>query len=112
MGESEVIEGETEEDACLPGQMQQFSVLICSLAYCPRMPYCDAIAVFSGLQIIPCLMWPKVSLKRDMIKQRSAFKQCQTAQVYHIGVLSLFLNIRGTNHVFVVKNRPATIEKL
>ncbi len=106
IGESEVIERETEEDACLPGHMERFSVLICSLAYCPRMPCCDAISVFSGLQIILCLIWPKASLKPDMIKQRSAFKQCHTAQMYGIHWCAVtFLNIKGTNHVFVVKKK-------
>ncbi len=80
MGESEAIEREAEEDACLPGHMQRFSVLICSLSYCPRMPCCDAISVFSGIQIILCLMWSKASLKPDILHK------C----MLHIGVPSLF----------------------
>lgn len=69
MRQSEFIEVETVEDTCLPGHMQRFSVLICSLAYCPRMPRCDAISLFSRLQNIPHLMWPKASLKPDTMNK-------------------------------------------
>jgi len=38
MRQSEFIKGETVKDICLPGHMQRFSVLICSLAYVPECP--------------------------------------------------------------------------
>ncbi len=108
MGESEAIEREAEEDACLPGHMQRFSVLICSLSYCPRMPCCDAISVFSGIQII----------LSHVVQSKS--KTRHTAQMYvtHLSAVTFLFYLKRYKSCFCCthnnnkKNHRKAVDKL